>query len=57
MDIASWVIIIVTGLVLLSDLWLYLTDRRTYSQVMIKWSKQVLIVSFAWGFLMGHWFG
>jgi len=57
MDLTSWLIIIITSGILLSDLWLWRSGRKTYSQHMINWSKQILIVSFAWGFLMGHWFG
>lgn len=57
MALTDWIVIIVTALILASDLWLYLTGKKTYSQVMIKWSKALMIVPFAWGFLMGHWFG
>ena len=56
MDLASWFMIIVTVLVLIFDLWLYLNNRKTISQIMIKWSEVFIIIPFAWGMLMGHWF-
>lgn len=54
-----FVIIAVTVLALLLDIWLFAdgVEGNTISQVMIDWAKDTPFIAFAWGFLMAHWWG
>lgn len=57
----TWVFMVLTTLVLIGiDVWLWHTDRKTYSEVLRDaakdWPFTTIIVSVALGVLLGHWF-
>lgn len=56
-DLTSFTMMGFVAAILLLDLFLYLTGRKTYSQKTIELSKKYPLIPFAWGFLMGHFFG
>lgn len=55
-DITAIFVILITFFILIFDLWLFVSNKRTISQLIIQWSEKLLIIPFLWGFLMGHWF-
>jgi len=56
----GWIVInAITILILVVDIWLFSDniEGNTWSQIIITKSKKHIYYPFAWGFLMGHWFG
>ena len=56
----GWYIInVFTILFLVIDIYLFTDEIKgnTWSQIVIEKSRKHIYYPFAWGFLMGHWFG
>lgn len=54
--IVIWFIVIVTSIILLFDIFA-LSKGSSISSVITEYSHKWPIIAFAWGFLMGHWYG
>jgi len=57
MDVTTILYILIVVVILVIDLFLYLSNMKTFTQKTIEWSKKYPAVTFTWGFLMGHFFG